>query len=417
MLMAIRLALVCGSDLLVPASSYFENECCSAILSPFRPFAGLGMLWLVGRGENHREFCERKLSQYRSNRAIYRRYKYWSNQMELDLPWLSRSTSPTKVITSHWESSQHRLEELVPEEWLVEHPTFDQRWGELPAALDGQAFVLDNIVPILDLTSLEVVSSIHRLVNRAYFESFISELDAGLFRSLLFLRSSALPRTDPKLDFPYLPILKAAENLGIRARIATAPANELIRMALCDSDIANLRRFLHHGFYDSSNSKTWTGPPMDEISVFISHSSKDVKLAAATVKLISSALLVNDGEIRCTSVPGYKLRGGDDPETLRRNIQACRVFVGIITIEALRSGFVLMEMGAAWAFKKRVCLLLEAGLAWTDIPGPFKPKHSVKADDREGVVEFLEGIEAAGFGRTKRLAKFDAAVTQFLSET
>jgi hypothetical protein len=46
------------------------------------------------------------------------------------------------------------------------------------------------------------------------------------------------------------------------------------------------------------------------IKIFISHSSKDVLLVKALIDLIRSALSIPASDIRCTSVPGYKLPGG-----------------------------------------------------------------------------------------------------------
>jgi hypothetical protein len=43
-----------------------------------------------------------------------------------------------------------------------------------------------------------------------------------------------------------------------------------------------------------------------------------------------------------------------------------------------------MELGAAWALKKRAILLIGPGANYGDIPGPFKGViHAIKLADRE----------------------------------
>lgn len=46
--------------------------------------------------------------------------------------------------------------------------------------------------------------------------------------------------------------------------------------------------------------------------LFISHSSADESLASALVDLLLSSILLEDSDIRCTSVPGHKLPVGSD---------------------------------------------------------------------------------------------------------
>jgi hypothetical protein len=43
------------------------------------------------------------------------------------------------------------------------------------------------------------------------------------------------------------------------------------------------------------------------IKIFISHASVDEPLASALVNCIFSSMVLEDNEVRCTSVPGHKL--------------------------------------------------------------------------------------------------------------
>src|SRR5947209_5685917 len=83
--------------------------------------------------------------------------------------------------------------------------------------------------------------------------------------------------------------------------------------------------------------------------IFISHSSADESLASALVDLLLSSILLEDSDIRCTSVPGHKLPVGSDfASTLRDDIGESSVVIGLITPHALTSSWVLFELGATW---------------------------------------------------------------------
>ena len=54
------------------------------------------------------------------------------------------------------------------------------------------------------------------------------------------------------------------------------------------------------------------------IRVFVSHATKDEALATGPVDVVLSTMVLEGGELRCTSVPGHKLPvGSDTSATLR----------------------------------------------------------------------------------------------------
>ncbi len=130
--------------------------------------------------------------------------------------------------------------------------------------------------------------------------------------------------------------------------------------------------------------------------LFVSHSSADVALARALVELLEATFNVPRKAILCTSVPNYKLTPGDDvPGTLRAHLQAADVVVGLITRASLAAKWVLLELGAAWAFEKRTCPLLAPGVDFSDLPGHFKDVHASSASSATDVHELLDLIESA----------------------
>lgn len=153
-------------------------------------------------------------------------------------------------------------------------------------------------------------------------------------------------------------------------------------------------------------------PAPEKISIFISHSGTDAKLAKALIDLIQAAVVVPDSAIRCTSVDGYKLDGGDDaPGVLRSNLRDCSVVLGQLTKASLNSSYVLMELGAAWAFEKTAIPLLGPGVAFQDLPGPFRDIHALKMDsdsDMAGLIDTL--VKRTGLSRTNNSPKFQVAL-------
>jgi TIR domain len=134
------------------------------------------------------------------------------------------------------------------------------------------------------------------------------------------------------------------------------------------------------------------------LAVFISHSSRDHKLAEAIVDLLRAALGLKREAIRCTSVPGYQLPGGANVDTnIRRETVAARVFIALVTPASLRSTYVLFELGARWGIELENSLLipLVAGIVARDVPAPLSSLNLVDASKQDSMHEFLDQVGKA----------------------
>ncbi len=158
--------------------------------------------------------------------------------------------------------------------------------------------------------------------------------------------------------------------------------------------------------------------PMSLLRIFISHSYADAELAKRLIHFIEAGLECPHGTIRCTSVQGYKLDGGDDgPDVLRANLKECPVVLGLLTKSSLESAYVLMELGAAWAFDKHAIPLLAPGIPFSKLPGPFKDIHALKLDDLADVAGLIATLAKwTLLPRTGNDAKVQATIGELATE-
>lgn len=85
------------------------------------------------------------------------------------------------------------------------------------------------------------------------------------------------------------------------------------------------------------------------LDIFVSHSSEDIELASALVDLLQSALTLHPKKIRCTSLDGYRLPGGANPErTIKNEVFSATTVVALLTKASIDSTYVLFELGARW---------------------------------------------------------------------
>lgn len=98
------------------------------------------------------------------------------------------------------------------------------------------------------------------------------------------------------------------------------------------------------------------------IDVFISHSSRDEDIARAMLELLHNACNIPLKQMRCTSVDGARLEvGATVDEQVRAEVNAARLFIGLITPDSIQSNYVLFEIGARWGAGKKLAPLLAAG--------------------------------------------------------
>lgn len=126
--------------------------------------------------------------------------------------------------------------------------------------------------------------------------------------------------------------------------------------------------------------------------VFISHSSKDEKLAMALVELLKTGLGLLANQIRCSSVDGNRLPVGVNTEgKLREEVNAAKVVIGLITHSSLASHFVMFELGARWGANLFLAPLV-AGIRAGELSGPLSLLNALSANSEDQLCQLLGDI-------------------------
>jgi len=150
--------------------------------------------------------------------------------------------------------------------------------------------------------------------------------------------------------------------------------------------------------------------------IFISHAAADEALASALVDCILAAMVVNDSDLRCTSVPGHKLPVGSDfTATLLEDIDESSVVVGLITKNAISSSWVLFELGATWGSKKNLKPIVTDEVELNKLPGPLSGRHVARLSNKGDLNQFLEEISEVVGAKRRPAAKGLKPIDDLLS--
>lgn len=153
------------------------------------------------------------------------------------------------------------------------------------------------------------------------------------------------------------------------------------------------------------------------IKIFISHAAADEVLASALVDCLFSSMVLEDADLRCTSVPGHKLPVGSDfAKTLLEDIGESSVVIGLITKKALASSWVLFELGATWGAKKNLMPLVAGDVSLKDLPGPVSGRHVAQLVNRDDLTQFLEELGKQVGAKSRTAAKIGKAIDTLLRD-
>lgn len=127
--------------------------------------------------------------------------------------------------------------------------------------------------------------------------------------------------------------------------------------------------------------------------LFISHSSRDREMAGLLVDLFRSALNLSAQDIRCTSVDGNRLAGGQETDrTLRTEIRECEAFVGLISEASIESAYVLFELGARWGVERHLLPLLAPNADGSLMRGPLSGINALSCSNAADLHQMIQEL-------------------------
>lgn len=147
---------------------------------------------------------------------------------------------------------------------------------------------------------------------------------------------------------------------------------------------------------------------MSSIDIFISHSSKDVKVVDALTDLLRAALNLPDNRIRCTIIDGCRLPvGASTDEQLRREVRDARVFIAVISKASIESAYVLFELGARWGSQLQLSPVVVTEADRSYLRGPLNGLNALSCDSPAQLHQFIGDV-----GQSLRVAPQQPAAYQ-----
>lgn len=127
--------------------------------------------------------------------------------------------------------------------------------------------------------------------------------------------------------------------------------------------------------------------------LFISHSSRDREMAGLLVDLLRSALNIPAEDIRCTSVDGHRLEGGQETDrVLRAEIRDCEAFIGLISEASIESAYVLFELGARWGVERHLLPLLAPHADSSLLRGPLSGINALSCSNTADLHQMIQEL-------------------------
>lgn len=152
------------------------------------------------------------------------------------------------------------------------------------------------------------------------------------------------------------------------------------------------RDFIKHNF-GAKKEKTSSPPNGFDLDVFISHSHKDKEVAKSIAELISKAFNLTNDRIRCTSAAGFKFKGGTKTmETLRSEVERSKLLIVIISENAVKSHYVLFELGARWGLQMSHLPLFYNEEGASLLPGPLSNIIGLAMSDNSDMHQFITDV-------------------------
>lgn len=232
--LATRFAVMLGSKIFVPASSYYESQVAREVLRPFIESPIGGRFVLVGGGSSIEEFREEKLPQYLPGSPQRLAYDV---ALQQSMGWHRRRRSAGRDISAGWTDllSQGSIgsDFFAFYKARTDERGFEKLWSDVDERLSGKAWIVDHVIGPLGLpdSNLIVRNKLHSIINRGYFGSYAKDPGASIFQDMLLLGGEIIPTECPENDIQFAPLEKACAMIGILTSIRRALPQDLDEIA------------------------------------------------------------------------------------------------------------------------------------------------------------------------------------------
>jgi nucleoside phosphorylase len=230
MRLAVRIAVIVGKRVAVPAASYYETEIARSVLQPFFESDIADRFQLVGSGSSIEEFRWEKADTYRTGS---RQHAVYSEPLEQAAGWGRRLKSSTKDIQASWareaikETLAERLFGMKPEG--MTSTDFARTFADVPERLGRDAFIVPHVMALLptDEDNIVVKNTLHHAINHHYFDSYVTEFEAAVFQNMIRFGSGNIPSGNPRDDIDFSALVKMCRGKRVIERILDCPINLL----------------------------------------------------------------------------------------------------------------------------------------------------------------------------------------------
>ncbi len=146
------------------------------------------------------------------------------------------------------------------------------------------------------------------------------------------------------------------------------------------------------------------------MSIFISHASKDKKLADALVDLLQTGMDMSAKEIFCSSLEGIGIPDGQlFSSYIRDRLDQSEIVIALITPSFYESAFCLCELGATWLAKQdRFFPLLVPPLEFDDLRAVLIGMQVAVVTDKNDLNKLCDRLERTGLAKKVATARWEA---------
>jgi nucleoside phosphorylase len=224
--LAVRFAVMIAERIYVPAASWYETPIARQVLTPFVESSIGSAFVLAGSGASPEAFHAEKLEQYG---AKSRQGEIYRAPPDAPAGWRKRSRSATKDIIAGWRRSLEdgAAKGVLARMMKAQVPgDMDRIFEQAPDRLAGQAFIVDNIAPLVSLENDFLGrQSLHELINAEYFRSYGADFKAAVFQNMSALGNDPVASGAPDDDIDYGALVKACQGELLRAIRSSNPAD------------------------------------------------------------------------------------------------------------------------------------------------------------------------------------------------